>query len=672
MEKWMKKLSGALIASALALTLSTKASAELAEEEETLPPEDPSIEEEGAPGGEGEGILLLSADGPEDGAGGDAEGTVGGEGTMTAFDVGSGTPVGDVPEADPAGGSDGAGGDPTGGDGSGTAGGDTPSIEIINDDDEHTVTVIDPNAQNDIDKTTDDDGTGFWGYDSGNTDSQSDNTVYMVDNSTDSVSAFGTDLYIEAAGINEIDTLYAEQDLYISGTGIMLLDDLYVNGSNITNPFDLPADFYDHFFLQPLDGTSNNGSTNGSVAVFLLFNPNVKDSDGTNGIYVLINGDVPGILDESYVIPEGITLYMPDGTSIELVNPEISSVSTDIEFSDTCGQIFIPSSSLTIPSTSSLVVESGATISLLGENIHSTDHNGNPLNDPLATGGGTVTFAPVLNIEGSLYGAGSITGNGIVELNLASGQDLPSVAIDSGIFKLIRRDGKISGEELDKELYSYLQAHLSAADFAEVTSNDGISAPNGVWGTHGTVFSFMVDDTETSYFYPETPSVNGLGYLGWLKWGIDKLGAGGGNETTINTTGGTGSSIIGGKHAGSIKPGVHSLVLEVTDKETCYNLAAYYDGKQIFSLNNKVTVRFDYPVPTSEGRFFVVFRNGDGSLTAFAARYDAVAGQLVFSGDKLGDFVVVSIDDFDGQLFSAEFYAYLETISSVKSLKASF
>ena len=611
MEQWMKKLSGVMIASAIALTLSTKASADL----EETPSETTVIEEKA--------------------------GAADGSGTAGGIDLSKG---GDA-SADP------------------TVGSPGPYIEIVNNDADHKVTEIDPDAPDDIDKTADEDKTGFWGYEAGEANLQSDNIVYMVDNSLQSVTAYGTDLHIEATGLNEIYSIEAGQDLYISGTGIMLLDDLMIGGTAI-DPLALPAEGIPGFFLQPLEGLENNGST-GSVAVFLLSAPpaGTSDSSGTGSNYVLINGSVPGILDESYVIPSGKNLIMPGGTSIELVNPKDTTVTSDVEFADTCGQFFEPSSSLTISSGSTMTLQGDATITMRGEDVSGS----------LAVGRGAITYAPVLNIEGSLLGSGSITGKGLVELNLGAEDYVPSApSIDSSIFKLVRRSGTISVDDLDEEVYSYLHANLSDEGFTEATSNDGISTPNGKWGTHATTFSFEFAGTETAYFYGSMPSANALGSLGWLKWGLYKLGAGGGNDTTVNSTGSTGSSIIGGKYAGSYKTSNRSLILEVTDRDTCYNLAAYLDRKQIFSLNSKVTVRFDYPVPASESRFFVVFRNGDGSLTAFAARYDAVARQLVFSGDKLGDFVVICPDGFDGELSGEKFYAFLETIDSVNALKASF
>ena len=615
MEQWMKKLSGVMIASAIALTLSTKASAD-----GDPPPETTVIE--------------------------DNAGAADGSGTAGGTDP---TRDGDDPADAPA--------DPTGS----NVG---PYIQIDNNVSSDPPVVIDPDAEDDIDMTDDEDGTGFWGYEAGEADSQSDNTVYMVDNSLQSITAYETDLHIEAAGLNEINSIAAGQDLYISGTGIMLLDYLMIGGSTI-NPLALPAEGIPGFFLQPLDGLENNGST-GSVAVFLLSDSGgSSDGSGTGSNYVLINGSVPGILDESYVIPSGKNLIMPGGTSIELVNPKDTTVTSDVEFADTCGQFFEPSSSLTISSGSTMTLQGDATITMRGEDVSGS----------LAVGRGAVTYAPVLNVEGSLLGSGSITGKGLVELNLGAEEPVPSApSIDSRIFKLVRRSGNIVFKDLDDELYKYLDAdvNMSDEDFAIVTSQAGLDGMNPLWGVHTTVFGFEIDDSKTAEFGSSGSPKNGIGGLGWFKWGIVKLGAGGGNNVIINTTGSTGSSIIGGKYAGSYKPSNHSLILVVTDRDICYNLAAYYDGKQIFSLNSKVTVRFDYPVPASEGRFFVVFRNGDGSLTAFAARYDAVAGQLVFSGDKLGDFVVVCPDGFDGEIFSEDFYAFLETIDSVKALKASF
>lgn len=652
MDKWIKKLSGAVIASVLALTLSTKASADDDKDPNDLPADPPVITEDGS-GSDGEVIVEGE---PEEEGKEETRDTAGSDG------AGSGNPDPTGANGDPGAGSD--TGDP--------AAQDTAYIAVDGE-------MIYPDEQTDINPSSYE-ANGFWGYDTGSTDATSDDSLYMVDCDVNTVEAHNCDLYIVSAGVNQIDTIDAGQggNVYVSGTGIMLVDDVFLSKGK-------------GFYLQPIEGYS------GSVAVFvnttasclgsLAHDIDDLSSYATDGnTYILVNGSVTGILDECYVIPNGINLIMPAGTSIEMVSPGSCAIAIE-NAGDVTGQLYIPSSTLTIPSSSSLTVESGATVTMTGKE----------LSDPLAFHQWAVTYAPVINVEGVLSGDGAINGNGIVALNIGETDPKPTTpAIASSVFKLIRRAGLIHYQDLDDEVYEYLLANLSSADFAAVTDNAGnpnagLDFDDGRWGIHAPVFAFTINWTETSHFGLASESVNGEGHLSWFRWGIDTLGQGGAGPIIEGITSSTGSGILGGSGAGDYKGDMdksklifgtgkstdkpvanHSLILVVTDKETCYNLAAYYDGKQIFSLNSKVTVRFDYPVPTSEGRFFVVFRNGDGSLTAFAARYDAVTGQLVFSGDKLGDFVVVCIDDFDGQLFSEEFYSFLETISSVKSLKASF
>ncbi len=69
----------------------------------------------------------------------------------------------------------------------------------------------------------------------------------------------------------------------------------------------------------------------------------------------------------------------------------------------------------------------------------------------------------------------------------------------------------------------------------------------------------------------------------------------------------------------------------------------------------------------STNHLYVIFRNTDGTLTAVRARYDAAAGQLVFTTGRLGRFVVVSMD-YDGVEFSGGFYKALEKLDEVKKL----
>ncbi len=723
MEQWMKKLSGAMIASVLALTLSTKASAE------GDPPTDI---------GEGDGVLILG-EAPADPAG-DSEGA-----GVTDLTKG-----GDAP----ADGSGVVGSDPTvgGGTGSDTDQNDSPYISVDN----HDIYPIVPDENGSHNQSegpiADADSVGFYGYDAGDSQALSDDSLYMVDCTAGTVEVHNCDLHIASAGVNQIGTIDAQEggDVYVAGTGIMLVDEVLLSEGK-------------GFYLQPIQGLYDSGT----VAVFVKTSAGclsdlVHDIDienlssyQTEGItpYVMINGSMTGILDDDYVLPDGISLIMPSGCNIEMMSPgtfngeggEIVDLpeSDDPEhpylIGDACSQTFLSSSSLTIPSSSSITVDKGASMKLSGRDITA----------PLTTSKETITYAPVLNVEGYLINNGSITGKGIVMRS--THEKAPEVPNSDGVPEYVKpifskTSGKMTGSAetaeigsigndifvihrwnenivrftyLDHELYDYLcnSSDIDEDEFNAMTSNNLDYTGEGYerWGVHTPVFSFRTSSMEIGPLYsysevsesiivdgnvyslqpmfsPGTQSTSAdlLRLVFRFQWGIETLGMGSGEAEDDFITGTIGAGKLGGG-AGDYKGDMdksklifgtgkttdksaanHSLVLVVTDKEICYNLAAYYDGEQIFSLNGKVTVRFDYPAPETEGPFFVVFRNGNGSLTAFAARYDRLAGQLVFNGDKLGDFVVVCPDGFDGELFSEEFYAFLETIDSVKALKASF
>ena len=60
-----------------------------------------------------------------------------------------------------------------------------------------------------------------------------------------------------------------------------------------------------------------------------------------------------------------------------------------------------------------------------------------------------------------------------------------------------------------------------------------------------------------------------------------------------------------------------------------------------------------------------MFRNADGSLTAFRASYDPLSGRLSFECDRLGDFVIVAFA-FAGEEYSEAFYEALEEQMALK------
>ena len=99
---------------------------------------------------------------------------------------------------------------------------------------------------------------------------------------------------ILAAGINRIGTLSCSGDVVILGTGILLVDNVQMIGES-TLSLQTNTDIY-------ADGT-------GSVAMFL------KQEDGT---YLLVNGDVTGILDECYELPDNVTLVVPEDSSLSI------------------------------------------------------------------------------------------------------------------------------------------------------------------------------------------------------------------------------------------------------------------------------------------------------------------------------------------------------------------
>ena len=83
-----------------------------------------------------------------------------------------------------------------------------------------------------------------------------------------------------------------------------------------------------------------------------------------------------------------------------------------------------------------------------------------------------------------------------------------------------------------------------------------------------------------------------------------------------------------------------------------YSLSATADGQVLTGLSGSVTVRFSCPAPQTGGMIFA----------------DSTLIERKVERDMLGDFAVVCID-YDGELYSDEFYALLESFDSVRSLR---
>ena len=117
--------------------------------------------------------------------------------------------------------------------------------------------------------------------------------VAMVDYSGGgTISADGGTLTLSVAGVNRIGSLSGNCSVQIVGTGIVLIDSIDITeGNTIT--------------LHPNTALYDEGS----AAVFLL------QDDGTT--YLLLNGGIPGILDETYSLDD-LQLRIPDGSSLML------------------------------------------------------------------------------------------------------------------------------------------------------------------------------------------------------------------------------------------------------------------------------------------------------------------------------------------------------------------
>ena len=144
----------------------------------------------------------------------------------------------------------------------------------------------------------------------------------------------------------------------------------------------------------------------------------------------------------------------------------------------------------------------------------------------------------------------------------------------------------------------------------------------------------------------------------------------GGGTVSSTTTSFTGSGILGGAGAGSVRlsSAIGDLRVIVTEEVMGYRVHVYSGNREITDLGGrkvKASMSFSLPQGWNSGMTFAVFKNDDGSLTAFRAVYDPLTGTLTFDTDRTGDFVLVSLD-YDGELFSAGFYAALSRLPEVQ------
>ena len=93
-------------------------------------------------------------------------------------------------------------------------------------------------------------------------------------------------------------------------------------------------------------------------------------------------------------------------------------------------------------------------------------------------------------------------------------------------------------------------------------------------------------------------------------------------------------------------------------------------GAELQTVTGRVQIRLPFlPAPELLGKpLYVVFRDSEGNLRAFAASYDAASGELVFETELLGEFVLIAMEE-PVQAFSPEFYAALAELEEVKKLR---
>ena len=289
---------------------------------------------------------------------------------------------------------------------------------------------------------------------------------------TDVVSSGLDGLNIAAAGFNHLRSVVSAGDIHITGTGILLLDDVAL-GEN--------SGFYLHTFTNLYkEGT-------GSVAVFLRQYDN---------LYMMVNGSVPGILDEQYIIknadlliPSGSTLLMDSGeTALDKVTRDVvgnwhGGEKPPEGFNANNYDMLCSESSLTLEDSASLTVENGAvikTISDLGPPPSITAKgNSSVVVD------GTLTDRIDINLEGSssLSGSGSITGHVIKAespANIANCGVTLQGEIDirgkGGSIKNLKiKDSKVFFNDYDEAVSSVSVGSLSNSGDSVIISSDPLT-----------------------------------------------------------------------------------------------------------------------------------------------------------------------------------------------------
>ena len=190
-------------------------------------------------------------------------------------------------------------------------------------------------------------------------------------------------------------------------------------------------------------------------------------------------------------------------------------------------------------------------------------------------------------------------------------------------------------------------------------------------------------------------------------WEADPMG---GSTTSATTTAYTGSGVLGGSGAGSVRGGTQRFALggartnepnepeplvtpgtqntpeapvdagmtvaeevqvwaEQEPAEDQFVLHIEVEGQAVVRVSEPVKVSMKYVPSGNTGTMplYAVFVDEHGMLVAFEAHYDPETGLLTFEADVAGKFAVVAFE-FDGEAFSEEFYKALAALESVRAL----
>ena len=487
-----------------------------------------------------------------------------------------------------------------------------------------------------------------------------DGTLQLTNEDIKELTVKEGNLTIEAAGFNHINNLVTDSVVSIIGTGIMLLDkvDLKDSGEVKLTENKMYADT----------------GVIGSVAVFLK--DNKADKENT---YRLINGGIPGILDETYTIPKGYNLVIPSGESL-IMNSTVAAPKDDGkgfkyysggDAPSTLDNTTENSAALTIEKGASLTVENGASIQMIS--TKSVQDALEELN--------ILTPEIVIENGGKLNQKGKLTGTGGLVVSEEDGFKTAQ-AINVGIPPMIAIEDTGS-------LYDELKKNHKTGD--SVGFNDLKSAWESMYPDctveEDTVFLIKYKGEDGKWHSASITQKGGetiivpsgadlwapgqIGYpvtgLGLVKHQLEATGSGIIEGTNLSFPAGNSKTIL----PIAAETILWRVIVTENPKRGTWTLSVWYGDTQIFDLG-MTTVRarfkFDKPDDWDTENIYVVFIDKDGkSLKAFPAKYDKVTEELVFDSSLVGEFVVVQYD-YQGELYSKGFYDELAKLDEVRHL----